>query len=73
MYGLESLIRLTVVCVMAAVALPSMQAQVRARAEQAMTQLEVFQDLPSYDEHKPLPTVYVSDAVRAQLLSSSSP
>ncbi len=81
MTGLESLIRLAAVCLMAGVALPSMQAQVRARTEQAMAQMFQAQDLSfPIDEARvpthaqaPLPTVHVSQALYARLVSASSP
>lgn len=81
MPGLESLIRLTMICLLTTVALPKLQAQVQTQAQCAIGQMLQAQDLsfPIDEVHvpiraqAPLPTVYVSQALYARLVSASSP
>lgn len=81
MTGLESLIRLTVMCLLATATLPRLQAQMQTQTQRAMAQMLQTQDLslpipemhvPTYTQ-KPLPTVHVSEALYSQLISASSP
>ncbi len=81
MTGLESLIRLTVMCLLATVALPKLQAHMQTQTQRAVAQMFQAQDLsfPIHEVHvpthaqEPLPTVHVSEALYAQLVSASSP
>lgn len=81
MNGLESLIRLTVMCLLATATLPKFQAQMQTQTQRAVAQMMQAQDLslPIPEVHvpthaqEPLPTVYVSEALYSQLISASSP
>ena len=81
MPGLESLIRLTVICLLTTVALPKLQARMQTQAQRAIDRTLQAQGLffPSDEAHvstsrsqAPLPTVHVSQALYARLVSASS-
>ena len=81
MPGLESLIRLTVIGLLATVALPKFQVHMQTQTQRAIDQMLQAQDLsfpidgvhvPTYGQ-APLPTVHVSQALYARLVSASSP
>jgi len=81
MTGLESLIRVSLMCLLAGAILPALQAQLQSQTQRAVAQMLQAQDLsfPIHGVHvpthaqEPLPTVYVSQALYAQLVSASSP
>lgn len=72
MVGLESLIRFTAVCLLAGAGWPTMQEQIRVRAEDALAQVSTL-SMPALFEQELLPTVQISQALASQLLAASSP
>ena len=85
MPGLESLIRLTMIGLLTAVALPKLQARMQTQTQYAINQMLQAQDLafsadearvPTLNSQAPLPTVdvsrYISRALYDRLVSAPS-